>query len=503
MQPGTVIFRADASVAMGTGHAMRCVALAQAWQDEGGECIFAMAGGNPSLEERVRSEGIEIVTIVASAGTPQDAAQFVELAGKYHARWVVVDGYQFDIKYQRTLKDAGLKLLLVDDNGHAGAYVADIVLDQNAQASESSYLHREPYTRLLLGSRYAMLRREFKAWREWKRQIASVGRKVLVTLGGADADNITVQVIRALHVLSGENLEATIVVGGSNPQGGSLEEEVQRAGGAIRLLRNVLNMPELMAEADVAISAAGITCWEVCLLGLPALLIDVAENQTPVAQELERQGIAAYAGHGKDVRPESLAALLKSLLVSQERRAAMSERARRLVDGFGAERVALIMNATGLSLRRAQTGDCKLLWEWANDPEVRANSFSGDFISWERHQEWFGAKLADPNCVLYLALDIHNRPVGQVRYDVAESHALISVSLAAEFRNKAYGGRLLVLAVEELFRSTGATVIDAYVKPTNETSLRVFTRAGFRRQEDGTFAGRPAVHFTLEKNQFS
>jgi UDP-2,4-diacetamido-2,4,6-trideoxy-beta-L-altropyranose hydrolase len=503
MQPGTLIFRADASVAMGTGHVMRCLALAQAWQDEGGECIFAMAGANSSLEERLRSEAMEIVAIVASAGTPQDAAQFVELAGKYHARWVVVDGYQFDIKYQRAVKDAGLKLLLVDDTGHGGAYLADIVLDQNAHASEGFYQHREPYTRLLLGSRYAMLRREFKAWRELKRQIAPVGRKVLVTLGGADADNITVQVIRALRLLAAENLESTIVVGGSNPQGGRLEEEVQRGGGTIRLLSNVLNMPELMADADVAISAAGITCWEMCLLGLPALLIDVAENQTPVARELDRQGIAAYAGHGKDVTPEGIAGLLKSILASEERRTSMSERARRLVDGLGAERVACALNPSNLILRRAQPGDCKLLWEWANDPEVRANSFSRDTISWERHQEWFSAKLADPNCVLYIALDIHKRPVGQVRYDVVESRALVSISLAAEFRNKAYGGRLLTLAVEELFRTSSATMIDAYVKPTNETSLRVFTRAGFRRQEDATFAGRPAVHFTLEKNQLS
>ena len=98
MPPGTVIIRADASVAMGTGHVMRCLALAQAWQDEGGECIFAMAEASPSLEERVRSEKIEIVTITASPGSPQDAAQFAELAGKHHACWVVVDGYQFDVE---------------------------------------------------------------------------------------------------------------------------------------------------------------------------------------------------------------------------------------------------------------------------------------------------------------------------------------------------------------------------------------------------------------------
>src|ERR1700690_3184416 len=132
MPPGTLILRADASVAMGTGHVMRCLALAQSWQDEGGQGIFAMAEPDPSLEERVRSEGIGVVTIVASAGSQQDLSQFVDLAGTHHASWVVVDGYQFDVEYQRSLKAAGLKVLLIDDTGHAGAYVADVVLDQNA-----------------------------------------------------------------------------------------------------------------------------------------------------------------------------------------------------------------------------------------------------------------------------------------------------------------------------------------------------------------------------------
>ena len=166
MPPATLVLRADASIAMGTGHVMRCLALAQAWQDQGGECIFAMAESTEGAEERIRREKFEVIILAESPGSPQDAERVVELALARHAAWVVLDGYQFEVEHQRRLKAAGVKLLVVDDTAHVGAYAADLVLDQNAHATEDFYARRESYTQLLLGPRYALLRREFKPWRE-------------------------------------------------------------------------------------------------------------------------------------------------------------------------------------------------------------------------------------------------------------------------------------------------------------------------------------------------
>jgi len=395
MPPSTLIIRADASIAMGTGHVMRCLALSQAWQDQGGECIFAMAETTAATERRIRGEKFEVIPLRASPGTLQDAEQVVQLTLAHHASWVVVDGYQFDVEYQRNLKAAGLKVLVVDDTGHAGAYVADVVLDQNAHATKDFYEGRESYSQLLLGPRYALLRREFKSWRKWKREIAPIARKVLVTVGGTDPDNVTVRIIRALRLLAEDKLEATIVIGGANPHGDGLEQEIKGAGDTLRLVRDAFDMPRLMADADVAISAAGITCWEMCFLGLPSVLIDVAENQTPVAHELDRQGVATYAGSSGQVTPQDIAARLKLLLFAPERRATMSERGRRLVDGCGAERVVSAMHDATLVLRRVEEADCSLLWEWANEPEVRSASFSSTPIAWDEHREWFTKKLGD------------------------------------------------------------------------------------------------------------
>ena len=501
MPPSTLILRADASIAMGTGHLMRCLALAQAWQDHGGECIFAMAESTASAEERIRREKFEVVTLAESPGSPQDAAQIVELARARRAGWVVLDGYQFHVEYQRQLKTAGVKLLTVDDTGHAGAYASDLVLDQNVHATEDFYARRESYTQLLLGPRYALLRREFKPWRSWNREISPVARKVLVTVGGSDPDNVTLRVIRALRLIAEDNLEATVVVGGSNPHGHELEREVQNGGNAFRLVKDVPDMPQLMADADVAISAAGITTWEMCFLGLPAVLIDVAENQTPGARQLDRQGIAIHAGSSEEVTPESIAARLKPLLASAKCRAAMSERGRKLVDGLGAERVISAMQGGILLLRRVEEADCLLLWEWANEPEVRSASFCSLPIAWDEHRDWFTKKLGDEKVLMLIASDEHGAPMGQVRFEsMNDGEAEIDVSVVPEKRGAGWGGRLIEKAVQAAFEQMDLVRVHGFVKVGNRASARAFERADFRNVGTAQVKGSAAVHYERNRN---
>jgi UDP-2,4-diacetamido-2,4,6-trideoxy-beta-L-altropyranose hydrolase len=501
MPNGTLIIRADASVAMGTGHVMRCLALAQAWQDQSGQCVFAMAETTAGCEERLRAEKFEIASVAATPGTLQDAAQLAELALARHATWIVVDGYQFDVEYQRRLKAAGLKVLVVDDTGHAGAYVADLVLDQNAHATKDFYQRRESYSQLLLGPRYALLRREFRSWRGWKREIAPIARKVLVTVGGTDPDNVTVAIIRALRLLAEDNLEATIVVGGSNPHGDGLEQEVRTAGGALRLLRDAFDMSKLMADADVAISAAGITCWEMCCLGLPAVLIDVAENQTPVAHELDRQGVAIYAGSSRQVTPEDMAARLKVLLAAPERRAAMSEGGRRLVDGCGAERVVAGMESANLVLRRVEEGDRCLLWEWANESEVRSASFSSTPIAWDEHREWFTKKLGDERVLMFIATDEQGIPLGQVRFEATKpGEADIDISITPEKRGLGFGACLIEKAVQAAFEQTDLIRVHGFVKAGNRASAQAFERANFKYVGVIQVKGNEAVHYERDRN---
>ena len=499
MPDRTLIIRADASISIATGHVMRCLALAQAWQSAGGNVIFAMAESTPAIERRLRAEGMEIAHLTAPPNSVQDARDLSDLARQHGAVWAVVDGYPFDSSYQLNLKTAGLKLLCVDDLGQCRRYVADIVLNQNAHACERMYANRESNTSLLRGPRYAMLRREFSSWSDWRRPIVPNGRHVLVMMGGSDPDNVTLRAIDAMRHVQVAGLEVVVVAGGSNPHIDSLERSAKQSSVPILILRDVSRMAELMARADVAVSAAGATCAEVCLLGLPTLLIDVAENQRPVAEDLGRRRVAIHLGSGKDVTEGKIAMELKSLMLSTEARASLSRTSRELVDGEGAARVMSAMRGENLRLRRAREKDCRWLWELANDPEVRSASFSSDPISWEWHLQWFNANLRDPNFMQWVAVDNDDVPCGQLRYELEGSRAVVSISLALAFRGRGHGKSILAKAAEDLFRTTGAVQIDAYVKTDNAASIGLFTSEGYVRSKNVVIDDQQAAHFILKK----
>jgi UDP-2,4-diacetamido-2,4,6-trideoxy-beta-L-altropyranose hydrolase len=334
-----LLIRADADTQIGTGHLMRGLALGQAWQDAGGRAVFLMAVETPPLEARLRSEGMEVVRLPVQPGSTDDAIRTADFAHQVGADWVVVDGYHFGADYQRIIKDSGLRLVFIDDIGHAEHYSADLVLNQNIHAHEDLYPNREPYTRLLLGTRYVLLRREFLKWRGWKREIPEVARKVLVTMGGSDPDNVTLKVIQALQQVDMDGLEAIVVVGGSNPNHEELQAAVQDSRFPIRLESNVTDMPELMAWADVAVSAGGSVIWELAFMGVPIIGLSRAEQEEVLLQRSTQSGISVNLGGYHNVRPGWICEVLTGLAHSKEQRLAMSRAGRSLVDGLGPDRV--------------------------------------------------------------------------------------------------------------------------------------------------------------------
>ena len=146
-----------------------------------------------------------------------------------------------------------------------------------------------------------------------------------------------------------------------------------------------------------------------------------------------------------------------------------------------------------------EEGDCRLLWEWANDPLVRAHAFSSAPIPWEEHLEWFKRKQVDPNCTFYILMDSEGRPAGQVRFDrQPDGGAEIDISLASHQRGRGIGTQALMLACESFLESRKGRRVVGFIKPENIASIRIFEKAGFSRQGKRQVEGHEAVSMSLE-----
>jgi UDP-2,4-diacetamido-2,4,6-trideoxy-beta-L-altropyranose hydrolase len=332
-----LLFRADAGSRIGTGHVMRCLSLAGAWQY--GRSILISCCDSYDLARRAAEANVEFIPLVAAHPNCQDLKDTLQYIRTLKADGVVLDGYHFDPAYQQAIKASGTHLMVIDDYAHQPRYEADVLVNQNIGAEILPYCCN-PGAQLLLGTRYALLRSQFSSCVGYKRQIPCVGRKILVTLGGTDPDNVTLKVIRALQQSNLESCEAVIVLGGGNTHEAEIRLAVRSAGARTRLVTDVSNMPELMVWADIAISAGGTTCWELALMGLPNIILVQAENQLKIADGLNRAGVALNLGWHYDVSVDDISCTAKDLLQQESLRRRMSAAGQKLVDGCGASRVA-------------------------------------------------------------------------------------------------------------------------------------------------------------------
>lgn len=500
MNRPALCIRADADARMGTGHLMRGLALAQAWREGGGAVIFRTACRVPGLLARVGEIGAEIEPVEQAPGSGDDAERTLESARRHGSARVVLDGYHFDGDFQQRVRGEGVRVLAVDDYGHAGRYTADLVLNQNQHARPDLYRDRAAHTELLLGPRYALLRREF-----WDapvaRSVPDVGRRVLVTLGGSDPDNVTLRVVRALAHVRVPDLQAVVVIGAANHHRDTIESAA-RSRCNVEVRCDVADMAALMARADVAVAAGGTSTWERARIGLPSLVVVLADNQRPLAEASEAAGIGRNLGDAASLDEAGLAVALERLLRDAEARAAMARRGPELVDGQGARRVCRALEAPRVTLRPAGRDDIGRLWEWANEPGTRAASFSPEPIARERHERWFPIKLTDPHCALFIAeLESESNPLGQVRFEREGDEAVVSIALDARFRGRGHGPAVIRLGSAEAFRLWPVRRIVALIRADNPASRQAFRKAGFA--DDGTteVRGLPAHRLILRREE--
>lgn len=154
-----------------------------------------------------------------------------------------------------------------------------------------------------------------------------------------------------------------------------------------------------------------------------------------------------------------------------------------------------------LRLREVQNSDCRLLWEWANDPAVRALSFSPEVISWDKHMEWLQAKISNPDCCHWMVEKLDGTPIGQVRGDLEGSLVVISITVEGSSRGKGYGTKIIRMASGKLLQAFQVDKLHAYIKTSNVASVCAFVKAGYRNNGITTREGHQAIHYILESRK--
>ena len=263
-----ITFRADASVAIGTGHIMRCLTLADALTAQGATVRFACSSATPTVVPRLRQSAYPI-DIQPQSGD-----------------LLVVDHYGLDRDYERQARPHYRRIMVIDDLPHR-AHDCDLLLDQTYGRMAPDWQPLLPaHARILAGTSYLLLRPEFVRTVPPRETL----RSILVTLGGTDPDNVTSMVLDGI-ARSGFSGEIHVVMGEQSPHLAAVSDQIDRLPQA-HLHVNAAHMAELMAQADLAIGAGGTTAWERCRLGLPTILLQIADNQRDVITALSTAGAA-------------------------------------------------------------------------------------------------------------------------------------------------------------------------------------------------------------------
>lgn len=348
-----IIFRADANANIGQGHVMRCLSIADSFKEAGHFCMFVCADeiGVSMAENR----GYETFYLKSDySKTMEEIPKLTKIIEKEKPDVIIMDGYFFSNEYFKSVKNICREsieenkcLSVYLDDVYSFAYDVDLVINYNVYASKERYeaLYSKEISKpfFVLGPKYAPLRSEFaKESKDVKeKQIPDTAKNVMISVGGADPLHLAIDFVR--YIVKDEELKDVqfkFVLGKMEKD----IEEIKRIAAStnnITVNVNVPNMKEMIEKADVAVSAAGSTQYEICACKTPCICFSMADNQVEGAKKFDEIGAFIYASDARDNKSfsENLFKMIKDLSKDKDKRKAMSDISGKLVDGLGAGRI--------------------------------------------------------------------------------------------------------------------------------------------------------------------
>ncbi|MDC1066107.1 UDP-2,4-diacetamido-2,4,6-trideoxy-beta-L-altropyranose hydrolase [Candidatus Pseudothioglobus singularis] len=493
-----IVFRTDASIKIGTGHVIRCLALAQKLKNYGADCGFICRDHDGNLIKKIQSKGFKTATLsnkLSPTNTEKDLSHsnWLQTNWRHDAEqtiqalikspeWIIVDHYALDAKWERLIRPHCKKIMVIDDLADR-EHDCDLILDQNINKEiERRYIGLLPPSCLsLFGPNYALLHSEYAKLHQIIEIKSKKINRILVFFGGYDNHNLTHLVIEAFLNLKMFNLKLDVVFNKNSIYASNIKGLAQKHEN-ITLHNNVPSLANLIQNADFAIGAGGTSVLERFCLGLPSLVITSAKNQVSIAAELHQQKFIRYLGHYDSVNKSMITESLNNLL-DCESLYDWSTHCWNLVDGNGAERVSsfiLIDSNTQLKTRLVSGDDEELLLRWSNDALVRKNAFNQKRISKKEHHSWFLNRLNNPSfCLIFVIETFKGIPIGNVRFEFKNDFWEISFLLDPLVRGKNLSIKMVETSIKSFRELNSEADLIGRVKKNNLASKKIFEALGF------------------------
>ena len=450
--------RVDGYSEIGLGHLYRCMSLAD-MIEKFFNIIFVCKKIPNDVINLIKNSNYSIFSI-------EKEEEFLVLIQRKD--FVLLDGYDFNLEYQKIIKSKECKLIIIDDV-HENKFYADLIINQNPAISEKDYSIVSP-VKFALGLDYVLLRRPFLNATNFVRNASAI-KKVLICFGGADKLNLTESTL--IETLKFSKFEQISVVTGSEYKNRDIIDNYSLKYDYVRHYHNITanQISDLMLNSDLGIIPSSGIVLEALACKMNIISGMYADNQKLLFKYLaENKFITSANNFSKADLNAALLEVVDKRIISNN-----------VIDGKSPFRIFCIFLDLACNLRPANLNDIELLFNWANDKSVRKNSINKDNILWDNHIKWFSSKVQSKKTVIYI-LDIFTKSVGQIRYDFNGDYWEIDYSIDTDYQGMGLGKYILSKTLLKFENKT----IKGNVLSTNISSIKAFQSVGFKYYDSFT-----------------
>lgn len=439
--PRRILFRSDSSSHIGLGHIKRDIVLAS--RLDSNEIHFA----SMPLPGNINHQVPYPVHLLKTS----DVKELIDLCKHLEIDHLIIDHYDFTLENEKQIKkDSSVRLSVFDDTYKE--HCCDEIINHNLGANPKKYAHKVPsFCKISLTA--PLIRQEFLEEQKYKRH----KKGIFLSLGGTDPKNITLRVLK--HIKQhGQEVNVAITSSNSNLSALKAYSHVNRW---VKLHIDG-DIPKLLNSCELAIVTPSVLAAETLFMGVPLISVRTADNQIEVEKYLKRQRFTT----------------LKTSQVHKLRNPALLQ----IKPAY--RPIPYTSPSDSFSLHKVSDGDLLDLFELANDPVVRQNSFSSERISLDEHTKWFTNLLHDTNVTLYTVRSQTHILIGQLRFNKIDKKAIISISISKDFRGRSLAADIIKRGCEIFLSDNTNIAIEAQIKEGNIPSEKSFQKAGFKRFEE-------------------